>query len=187
MVEARDLVTFYVQADARVVGQKAIDQVGGINELQLKAAVEKLLDRVKERFISSNPKSQKLHQDAAAVLPGGNTRSVLYHEPFPMVLSSGMGCYVTSEDGRQYVDFVSEYTACMLGHSHPDIAEVVQRTMARGINLGGTSKEEVTLAQLLAQRIPSFEKLRFCNSGTEANTMALTVALNYTKRKKVRP
>ncbi|KAK0392924.1 hypothetical protein NLU13_2418 [Sarocladium strictum] len=152
---------------------------------RFEAHVQTLLSQYRQKYISANPKSASLYRHASEVLAGGNTRSVLYYEPFPMVLASGRGCHVTSEDGREYVDLVSEYSACMLGHSHPDIARAVRATVERGINLGGASREELHLASLLARRIPSLERLRFCNSGTEANTMALTVALHYTGRRRI--
>lgn len=181
IVSAKNLVTFYVEAAARDI---AIPQSTG-SGAPFEANVRSLLDQFRQRYIDENLKSGAAYQEASSVLAGGNTRSVLYYEPFPMILVSGQGCHVTSEDGREYLDFVSEYSACMLGHSHPDIAKAVQATMARGINLGGASREEQELASLLSKRIPSFERLRFCNSGTEANTMALTVALYHTGRKKI--
>ncbi|TLD31395.1 hypothetical protein PspLS_02862 [Pyricularia sp. CBS 133598] len=145
----------------------------------------KLLPEYQQRYVAANPKSADSFGRASASLAGGNTRSVLHYDPFPMVLVSGRECFVTSEDGREYVDFVSEYSACMLGHSHPAVAEAVQSVMTRGINLGGASKEEQIMAALLTDRIPSMERIRFCNSGTEANTMALTLARHHTGRQKI--
>lgn len=179
LVSCTGLKAFYVEATYREVSSAQPTSNG------LETSIETLLTRVREEYVAANKKSQESFLAAEKVLPGGTTRSVLSYEPFPMVLVSGQGCHVTSEDGRQYVDFVSEYSACTLGHNDPDIAKVVESTMLRGITLGGPSKEEATLASLLIERIPSFDKVRFCNSGTEANTMALTIALNYTKRTKV--
>lgn len=179
IVSCQGLKTFYVEAVHRLVSPAEV------TPQELESSIETLLVRLCEEYVATNKKSQESFLAAEKLLPGGSTRSVLEYEPFPMVLVSGQGCHVTSEDGRQYVDFVSEYSACTLGHSDPDIAEVVESTMLRGITLGGPSKEEAVLASLLIERIPSFEKVRFCNSGTEANTMALTIALNYTKRTKV--
>ncbi|TLD17897.1 uncharacterized protein PgNI_01824 [Pyricularia grisea] len=151
----------------------------------MQARVRKLLPEYKQRYVDANPKSADSFCRASASLAGGNTRSVLHYDPFPMVLVAGRECLVTSEDGREYVDFVSEYSACMLGHSHPAVAEAVQALMTRGINLGGPSKEEQVLAALLTDRIPSMQRIRFCNSGTEANTMALTLARHHTGRQKI--
>ncbi|KAI6252371.1 hypothetical protein MCOR19_011020 [Pyricularia oryzae] len=151
----------------------------------MQARARKLLLEYQERYVAANPKSADSFGRASVSLAGGNTRSVLHYDPFPMVLVSGRDCFVSSEDGREYVDFVSEYSACMLGHSHPAVAEAVQAVMSRGINLGGASKEEQVLAALLTERIPSMARVRFCNSGTEANTMALTLARHHTGRRKI--
>lgn len=119
-------------------------------------------------------------------MPGGNTRSVLHYFPFPLSFQSGQGCHVTSLDGDEYLDFVSEYSAALFGHSHPAIIDAVQTAVQnRGFSLGGPSVDEVTLAKHIVGRFKSIDKVRFTNSGTEANTMALAVALAHTRRKKV--
>lgn len=80
------------------------------------ARARKALEEYQQRYIESNSKSSDSFIHASASLAGGNTRSVLHYGPFPMVLVSGRDCYVTSEDGREYIDFVSEYSALSLIH-----------------------------------------------------------------------
>ncbi|KLU85490.1 hypothetical protein MAPG_04513 [Magnaporthiopsis poae ATCC 64411] len=181
LVSADGLETFYVVASTQEM--TVPEDVGRGAAFQTRA--HKLLSEYRQRYVAANPKSADSLGRASASLAGGNTRSVLHYDPFPMVLVSGRECYVTSEDGREYVDFVSEYSACMLGHSHPAVTEAVQAVMKRGINLGGPSREEQVLAALLTDRIPSMQRIRFCNSGTEANTMALTLARHHTGRQKM--
>ncbi|KAL3487245.1 pyridoxal phosphate-dependent transferase [Aspergillus germanicus] len=157
-------------------------------ELTLKSAdkLDALYDSVTQSYVANNPKSQANHQEALKYLPGGNTRSVLHYYPFPMSLETGQGCRVTSLDGHEYLDFVSEFSAALFGHSHPDIMAAVQNAVqTRGFNLGGPSVDEVTLARHIVNRFKSMDKVRFTNSGTEANTMALAMALAQTGRKKV--
>lgn len=140
-----------------------------------------------EAYIAKNPKSRANHGEALRYMPGGNTRSVLHYYPFPLSLRSGQGCHVTSLDGDEYVDFVSEYSAALFRHSHPVIMEAVQKAATnRVFNLGGPSTGEVALAEHIVGRFKNIDKVRFTNSGTEANTMAMAVALAYTGRKKVR-
>lgn len=137
-------------------------------------------------YTQRNQESRRQLDEAVQHLPGGNTRTVLHYDPFPMVLVSGRDCYVTSKDGHEYLDCVSEYSAALFGHSHPVITEAVRKATSNGINLGGPGLYEVELARLIKNRFRSIEKLRFCNSGSEANTMALAVATIFTKKRKVR-
>jgi glutamate-1-semialdehyde 2,1-aminomutase len=157
----------------------------GYHDDQGSELADKLRSLVTE-FVNSNPKSQQAFERARKALPGGNTRSVLYSDPLPLVIRSGRDCYVTSVDGREYVDFLSDFSAGMYGHSHPTIKQAVTEALETGFSLGGLTEKEAQLGELIKQRIPSMELIRFCNSGTEANTMALALAVAFTGRKKVR-
>ena len=138
-----------------------------------------------EKFVNETPKSREAIYDAQHTLPGGTTRAVLLHAPHPLVFEGGHGCYLTSCDGREYLDFVSEYCAGMFGHSHPEIIKAIESVTKSGFTLGGTTRKEQELARLLVSRFPSMDSIRFCNSGTEANTLALATALAHNGRKKV--
>ncbi|GJC94255.1 aminotransferase class-III [Colletotrichum higginsianum] len=146
-------------------------------EQQLKACVD--------RYVAENPGSGQVNKSASGSLPGGTTRSVLYYQPFPLAFSGGHGCHLTSVDGHEYLDFVSEYCAGMFGHSHPDIIAAVESVTKSGFTLGGPTPMEGELGGLLVERFPSVDAIRFCNSGTEANTMAIATALHFNGRKKV--
>lgn len=144
-----------------------------------------ILQHLTERYVASNGKSKASFERACSVLPGGNTRSVLFYAPFPMTLASGRDCYVTSLDGQEYIDCVSEFTAGFLGHSNRDIQRAALDALLGGINLGGHVREEAELAECIVRRFRSIDMVRFCNSGTEANTFAIAVAKNLTRRPKV--
>lgn len=146
---------------------------------------EQRLEELTHRFITANPTSEANAKRATAALPGGNTRTVLHSSPFPLIIKSGKGCHVQSAEGVEYIDLVSEYSACMFGHSHPAIMDAIQRAASIGINLSGVTEYEVQFAELIKKRFPSMALMRFCNSGTEANTMALAAALHYTNKKKI--
>ena len=137
------------------------------------------------RFASTNPQSRAQHERAARVLPGGNTRTVLYSAPFPVTLVSGRGSRVRSLDGREYIDFLGDYTAGLYGHSDPIIAGAIAEALGGGWSLGGHTPLEERFASLLAGRFPSLERMRFTNSGTEANLMAVSVAIAATGRARV--
>ncbi|KAL3445039.1 pyridoxal phosphate-dependent transferase [Aspergillus insuetus] len=139
-----------------------------------------------ERYEARNPKSKLQHEAAAQHLPGGNTRSVLHATPFPLCMASGRGNRVVDLDGHEYLDLVGEMTAGVYGHSHPVIAETIVSTVNNiGMNLGATTFAEARFAKAVCDRFVSIEQLRFCNSGTEANLYALSVARQATGRFKV--
>jgi glutamate-1-semialdehyde 2,1-aminomutase len=134
------------------------------------------LAEAEERYVAVNPGSARLQRTAAANLPGGNTRTTVFFSPFPLYMASGKGSKLTDVDGHEYVDFVNEYTAGLFGHSHPVVAEAIGEAIASGINLGAPSEGEVKLSAAIRDRFPAMELLRFCNSGTEANLLAMSAA-----------
>ncbi|OCK75067.1 putative glutamate-1-semialdehyde 2,1-aminomutase [Lepidopterella palustris CBS 459.81] len=144
------------------------------------------LQSARKNYIARNPESARLHEAAIEHLPGGNTRSVLHNDPFPISIKSGSGNRLTDVDGHEYLDLVSDMTAGVYGHSNPTIIRTLLSTLqTTGLNLGGTSPNELSFASAITRRIPSIHQLRFCNSGTEANLYALSIARHVTQRKKV--
>lgn len=128
------------------------------------------------RYVERNPESRWLHEERARFMPGGNTRTVLHLDPFPLTIVRGEGACITDADGHEYLDFLGEYTAGLYGHSHPVIAKAIRDALADGIVLGAPNTYEGRLAACLCERFPSIERVRFCNSGTEANLFALSLA-----------
>ncbi|WYZ43384.1 hypothetical protein EsH8_VI_001083 [Colletotrichum jinshuiense] len=150
-----------------------------------KKSLKPQLDSLVATFASENPASLERHKRSQNTLAGGNTRAVLHEEPFPLAIESGYGPYVVSVDKRKYLDLVSDYSAGLFGHSNAVIADAVSRAVSNGFNLGGVTKVEVELGERIKQRFDGIEKIRFCNSGTEANTYALATAMTFTGRKKI--
>lgn len=134
------------------------------------------LREAEERYIATNPESQRLAQLAGRRLPGGNTRTTVHFSPFPLYMAAGKGSRLTDVDGHSYADFINEYTAGVFGHSNPVVADAAHQAMHRGINLGAPTRHERLLAEEVQRRFPAMELLRFCNSGTEANLLALATA-----------
>jgi glutamate-1-semialdehyde 2,1-aminomutase len=97
----------------------------------------------------------------------------------------GEGARIWDADGHDYLDFLGEYTAGIYGHSHPVIVEAIREALDGGIVLGGPNRYELALAEAIVERFASIELLRFCNSGTEANLLALTLARIATGREAV--
>jgi glutamate-1-semialdehyde 2,1-aminomutase len=134
------------------------------------------------RYVAANPKSADRHRGATASMPGGNTRTVLHYSPFPLTLVAGEGCRVRDLDGHGYADFLGEYTAGLYGHSHPAIQAAIRKVVDGGMALGGPNPYEAELAAEICERFPSVERVRFCNSGTEANLFAISTARLLTGR-----
>ncbi len=149
------------------------------------ATVDDALAEARETYVRRRPESLKRHQQAAEVMPGGNTRSVLYHGPFPFTAVRGEGCRIEDADGITYVNLAGEYTAGLFGHSHPVIRAAVLRALDGGVNLTAHNAFEAQFAKLVCDRFPSIEQVRFTNSGTEANLMALACATIATGRRTI--
>lgn len=115
-------------------------------------------------------------------MPGGNTRTTLFHTPFPLTMAFADGCRLTDLDGHTYVDLLGDYTAGLYGHNNPMIRKAVDAALENGWNLGAHGEHEARLAGLLCARFPSLELVRFTNSGTEANLLALATATVNTGR-----
>jgi glutamate-1-semialdehyde 2,1-aminomutase len=148
-------------------------------------AITDALQQLEQDYIKRTPNSKVAIARAAEVMPGGETRSVLHFSPYPLVIKSGEGSTLTDIDGHCYRDFVSDFGAGLYGHSQPAIQAVIKEVVDKGLTLGGLNQYEGELARLLVERFPALEKVRFTNSGTEANLMALTTARVVTGRDKI--
>lgn len=146
--------------------------------LSLEAAVAD----VEARYISANPKSRARFEAATRSMPGGNTRTILHYDPFPVTLVKGEGARLFDLDGHTYVDFLGEFTAGLYGHSEPVILDAIREALSGGLVLGGPNRYEARLAELMCERFPAVELVRFCNSGSEANMMCLNLARAATGR-----
>ncbi len=148
-------------------------------------SIDDELVEARARYAERRPKSLAVHQRACEVMPGGNTRTVLYHGPFPLRLAHGEGAVATDADGHRYLNLLGEYTAGLFGHSHPVIRAAIDAALDGGVNLGGHNMFEAELARHVVARFTAIERVRFTNSGTEANLMAIATARAFTKRSKV--
>jgi glutamate-1-semialdehyde 2,1-aminomutase len=140
------------------------------------------LTEARERYVAQRPVGAAMHAEAREVMPGGNTRTVLYHPPFPMRISRGHAQRVVDVDGHEYVDMLGEYTAGLYGHSQKVILDAVRAALDNGISLAGHNVYEARLAREIVDRFPALELVRFTNSGTEANLMAIALARVVTGR-----
>jgi len=149
------------------------------------ATLQAALADAEATYVAGRPRSQAAHREASEYMPGGNTRTVLYHAPFPIRVVHGETQNITDADGHTYVNMLGEYTAGLFGHSHPVIRRAIDKALDHGLNLSGHGENEISLARLVCERFPSIERVRFTNSGTEANLMAISTARYITGKSKV--
>lgn len=145
------------------------------------------LGNVYTEFMKKTPKSHAFIEKAKKVMPGGVTANIKSFDPYPIVMQSGKGAYLTDIDGNQYVDYLLSYGALMLGHGHPDIVQAVQEQLTNdGTSLFGTPHRlEVEMAKKIQTYYPSIEMVRYTNSGTEATLLAIRMAYAYTGKYKI--
>jgi len=148
------------------------------------ANATELVAQARRQFAERNPESRRLHEDAAKVLPGGHTRTVLAHEPFALTFVRGEGAVLTDADGHEHIDLLGDYTAGLLGHSERRVLDAARDAMSTLWSVGGVHPHESALARAMCERF-GLERVRFTNSGTEANLMAITTAIAATGRSRL--
>lgn len=133
-------------------------------------------------------KSRQLFEQAQRVIPGGvnsPVRSFRAVEGTPPFIARGNGARVWDVDGNEYIDYLGSWGPLALGHAHPTVVEAVQRAAADGTSFGAPVEQEVHLAEMICDALPSVDSVRLVNSGTEACMTALRLARAYTGRSKI--
>jgi glutamate-1-semialdehyde 2,1-aminomutase len=148
------------------------------------AEIDAALNDAKELYLARNTLSLARYLEATIVMPGGNTRSVLHYAPFPLAMARAEGCRLWDADGHMYIDFLGDYTAGLYGHSDPVIRAAVDRALDGGISLGAPNMTEARFARAICERF-GLQRVRFANSGTEANLLAVSLGRIVTRRRKV--
>ncbi|MFC6999285.1 glutamate-1-semialdehyde 2,1-aminomutase [Rufibacter roseus] len=132
--------------------------------------------------------SQELFQRAQQSIPGGVNSPVRAFRAVggqPLFLKSAKGAFLYDEDGNQYLDMINSWGPMILGHAHEIIEKAVRDALPGSLSFGAPTKREVEMAELIISMIPSVEKVRMVNSGTEATMSAIRVARGYTNRDKI--
>jgi glutamate-1-semialdehyde 2,1-aminomutase len=132
--------------------------------------------------------SAKLFEQAKKYIPGGVNSPVRACRSVgcdPVFITKAAGAILTDADGNEYVDFVCSWGPMIVGHAHPDVIGAVQKAAASGTSFGAPTPVEIDLAAMVVEALPSVEKVRFVNSGTEATMSAVRLARGYTGKKVV--
>ncbi|TIN32329.1 MAG: aspartate aminotransferase family protein [Mesorhizobium sp.] len=132
--------------------------------------------------MSEHPRSAEAFAKARRVMPGGNTRASAFETPHPIYLASGQGAHVTDIDGRRYLDFQNNFTTLIHGHRHPTITAALASQIEKGVSFSNPTLMEIELAELLCDRVPYFDHVRFTNTGSEAVMIAIKAARAITGR-----
>ena len=135
--------------------------------------------------MSIRSRSEALFAESLRHIPGGVNSPVRAFRAVggtPFFAASAAGARVVDVDGNSYIDYVGTWGPAILGHAAPPIVRAVQDAAARGTSFGIPHAQEVTLAQRVKSMVPSVEKVRFCNSGTEATMSAIRLARGFTGR-----
>jgi len=138
--------------------------------------------------MTSRQKSEQLFAEALRFIPGGVNSPVRAFRAVggqPFFVNRAKGSRVLDVDGNEYIDYVCTWGPAILGHAHPKIIQAVQRAAEHGTSFGIPNPGEVTLAKLICSAVPSVQKIRLCNSGTEATMSAIRLARGFTKRDKI--
>jgi len=134
------------------------------------------------------PSNDAVFERSAGAIPGGVNSSIRAFKSVggrPYVVSRAEGARVWDVEGREYLDLVQSYGAVILGHAHPKVTQAIRAAAGDGTSYGAPTPREMKLAEAIRERVPSCERVRFMNSGTEATSTAVRLARGATGRKRV--
>lgn len=126
--------------------------------------------------------SQRLYRRGWRVFPDGTTRVTVERQPEPIYIVRGEGAHLIDADGRRFLDLNNNFTTLIHGHGFAPMVEAVATALSNGTCFANPTESEIALAELIAGRIPSVERIRFVNSGTEAVMFAIKAARAFTGR-----
>jgi len=132
--------------------------------------------------------SQSLFEKAQQCIPGGVNSPVRAFKAVggtPVFIEKAKGAHVFDADGNQYIEYINSWGPMLIGHAHPEIIGAVSEAIAHSLSFGAPTQREITMAELIVKMVPSVEKVRMVNSGTEAAMSAIRLARGYTGRDKI--
>ncbi|RUO36200.1 glutamate-1-semialdehyde-2,1-aminomutase [Aliidiomarina shirensis] len=133
-------------------------------------------------------RSQDLFAQAQLSIPGGVNSPVRAFNGVggtPIFIERAQGAYLFDVDGNRYIDYIGSWGPMILGHNHPEIRDAAIEAAERGLSFGTPTASEITMAEKVISMVPSIEKVRMVNSGTEATMSAIRLARGYTGRDKI--
>ena len=131
-------------------------------------------------FTERTPKSKMLYEKAKTLFPSGVCHGVRFYPPYPLYANKAKGSKVWDVDGNEYIDYWMGHLSLILGHSPAPVIEALQKQIRIGTHWGIVNEPQIELAELVQKMVPCAEKIRFCNTGTEATMYAIRLARAYT-------
>lgn len=136
-------------------------------------------------YLKRSPRSREAFERARRIIPGGNTREVIFYPPYPIYVAKGWGCRIQDIDGHEILDFLGNNLSLILGHAHPQIVKAVKSQVEDGTAYSSPTEYEYRFGETVQRLMPSIRSIRFTNSGSEATTLALLAAKGYTGRRMI--
>lgn len=133
-------------------------------------------------------RSSALFEEAKKYIPGGVNSPVRAFKSVggvPIFMKSAKGAYLTDADDRTYIDYINSWGPAILGHTHPEVLEAVQKQAEKGFSYGTPTELETEIASLIVKNVPNIDQIRMVSSGTEACMSVIRLARGYTGREKI--
>lgn len=134
-------------------------------------------------YLERTPRARELNRAAREVLPGGIVHDSRRMKPYGIYGDRALGSRKWDVDGHEYVDYYGGHGSLLLGHQHPQVLEAMQKQLGKGLHLAANHELEVEWARLIAEMVPSVERVRFTSSGTEATQLAMRLARAHTGKR----
>ena len=144
-----------------------------------------IVERILATYMNKTRESRKLWEASKEKLPSGSSRTSVFYAPYPCYAHKASGSKIVDVDQNERIDYCNNFTSLILGHRHPAVMKAVTDQMERGTVFGAPTELELRHAEVIQERMPSLEKVRYAVTGTEACMFALRLARAYTHRNKV--
>ncbi len=143
------------------------------------------MSAIRAAYLERTRSSAELYAQARTLMPGGTSRQASYWAPHPLAIKRGEGPRFWDIDGNEYLDLINNYTAMVHGHAYPPIVAATRKQIGDGTGWAAANEAQNRLAELIIDRVPAIEQVRFTNSGSEAGALAFTIARIVTGRTKL--
>ncbi len=143
------------------------------------------MSAIRAAYLECTRSSAGLYEQAISLMPGGTSRQASYWAPYPLTIKRGEGPRFWDVDGHEYIDLINNYTAMVHGHAYPPIVAAARKQIGDGTGWAAANEPQNRLAELITERVPGIEQVRFTNSGSEAGALAFTIARIVTGRNKL--
>ena len=137
------------------------------------------------KYLENTKISASLAQKARKFIPGGDSHGPSYHSPYHLTYTHGEGSYIYDVDGNRYIDYCNQWLTMPHGHAFPPMVEALRKRIGESVGFGFPTEIQYQFAELLCDRVPSFEQMRFVASGSEATLMCIRAARAFTRKKKI--